>query len=129
VSAAPVEIALTPADLLLRARDQRTRGRFADARDSYERLLASYPDTEEGRAALVSLGQMNLVELRNPEAALRLFDRYAGLGGVLLEEALLGRVRALGRLGRRDAERDAIDTFLARFPESAHAAGLRAQRR
>ena len=42
--------------------------------------------------------------------------------------ALQGQASCLQRLGDREAERDAVERYLARFPSGRHAAALRARR-
>jgi hypothetical protein len=114
-------------ELLSRAREQRAQGRYADAASSYRRLIGLYPKSDQARASLVSLGELELSQLGNASAALAFFDGYLKTGGVLSQEARYGRIRALRKLGRIDEERAGIVAFLSDYPESVQAASLRAR--
>jgi tetratricopeptide (TPR) repeat protein len=117
------------AELLSRARSLRSSGRYSEAAGAYQRLLGSYPKSAEARAALVSLGELQLSQLGNPAAALRSFDAYLAGGGSLKQEARYGRIRALRQLGRRTEARQASDDFVRDYPGSAQAKSLRDQQR
>ncbi|MFZ5895370.1 MAG: PEGA domain-containing protein [Myxococcota bacterium] len=117
----------TPAELLTRARSARAAGRYADAARQYRQLLQVFPQSDEARVSLVSLGELSLSELGDARAALQSFDAYLKHGGGLTQEARYGRIRALGRLGRRGEERSAIESFLNDYPKSVQAASLRAK--
>ncbi len=118
----------SPRELLAAARERRTRGDVAGAASAYRELLARHGESPEATAALVAFGELQLGELADPSGALATFDRYLARGGALDEEASFGRIRAYRALGRARAERDAIDTFLARFPGSALTTTLEARR-
>lgn len=94
-------------ELLRRAQDQLGAGRATEATQAYRELVARYPASAEGRAALISLGRLALDEGRTEEA-LGDLDRYLRGGGPLAEEARTWRIEALRRLGRfrRRARRD-----------------------
>jgi len=129
-SRAPAPAAVTsgdppPAELLAQARVLRGAGRYADAAATYQRLLRAHPRSAEARAALVSLGELQLSQLAEPAAALRSFDAYLAGGGSLAQEARYGRIRALQQLGRSEAARDATAAFLRDYPGSAQARSLR----
>lgn len=128
-SAAPALATGRPAaaNLLARARELRGEGRYAEARDTYLELEAAHPSSAEAHAAFVSLGDIELSQLGDAASALRAFEAYLSTGGVLSEEASFGRIRALEALGRGAEARAAIDAFLAEFPASLHAPGLRRQ--
>jgi len=114
-----------PAELLSRARAQRGAGRYADAAAPYQRLVRVHPRSAAARAALVSLGELQLSRLAAPAAALRSFDAYLAAGGSLTQEARYGRIRALQQLGRSEAAREATAAFLRDYPGSAQARSLR----
>jgi len=114
----------TPAALLAQARSLRGAGRYADAAAAYQRLIGAHPRSAEARASLVSLGELQLSQLAEPAAALRSFDAYLAAGGALAQEARYGRIRALRRLGRADAAREATAAFLRDYPGSAQARTL-----
>jgi tetratricopeptide (TPR) repeat protein len=106
--------------LLLEARRLRTLKKYHFAKRTYERLVRQYPDSAEARAACVSLGLILLGPLHKAAAALRWFDRYLALGrgGVLAQEALYGRIRALRKLGRIKGEKAALKRFLQKYPKA-----------
>jgi hypothetical protein len=82
----------------------------------YRAVYAGGPRTPEGRAALVSLGDLLLSDLGDPNGALAAFDEYLSRrGGDLTRRAAYGRIRALRALGRDADERAAAHVFLARY--------------
>jgi ferric-dicitrate binding protein FerR (iron transport regulator) len=113
-------------DLLGRARALRTQGAFREAAEAYRAAYASDPRGAEGRTALVALGGLLLSELNDPAGALAAFDGYLSeRKGALAQEAEFGRIRALRALGRYDAEKAAIQSFLGAHPEGPDAQVLR----
>lgn len=114
-----------PRGLLLRAQTLRSKGDFAGASLAYEQLIRSHPDSGEGRAALVSLGELSLSQLGAPQKALSSFERYLRDGGPLSQEASYGQIRALRALGREDEARTWGRKFVAKYPDSAQAVSLR----
>jgi predicted TPR repeat methyltransferase len=93
---------------------------------TYRELIRLHPRSSAARTVLVSLGQVELA--KRPAAALRSFDRYLEGGkGVLREEASYGRIRALRRLGRREAERAGIERHLIDHPNGMYVAQLRSR--
>jgi TolA-binding protein len=116
------------ADLLRQALELRGRGRFPEAAQVYGKLVAAHPGSQEARAALVSLGDLQLSRLNSAAAALRSFDSYlAGGDRALQQEAEYGRIRALRALGRAAEEQSAIERLLARYPSGVHADSMRAR--
>jgi hypothetical protein len=124
--AAPAPAA-SAAALLSQARELRAAGRFAEARSAYARLVAQHPRSDEARAALVSLGELQLTQFGDARAALKSFDSYLRSGGGLAQEARYGRIRALRKLGRHAEERAAIERFVADYPRSVQSSSLRAR--
>ncbi len=120
---------MSSAQMLSAAQDLRASGQLAQAVTLYRRLVASYPGKPEARAALLSLGALELGSLSNPAAALGHYQRYLNLGGPLAQEASFGKIRALQRLGRAREAQQAIEEFTNRYPNSAQAATLRDQMR
>jgi TolA-binding protein len=117
--------ASSPDTLLREAQDAFAAKDTAGARRKYQALIRQHPRSAEARAARVSLGRIELAGGR-ARRALTLFDRYLdSAGGNLRREAELGRIEALGKLGRPDAERVAIERFLAKHPSTVHAQRLR----
>jgi hypothetical protein len=116
------------ADLLRQALELRGRGHFPEAAQVYGKLVAVHPGSQEARAALVSLGDLQLSRLHNASAALRSFDAYLASGErALQQEAEYGRIRALRALGRAAEEQSAIEHLLARYPAGVHADSMRAR--
>jgi tetratricopeptide (TPR) repeat protein len=117
-SARPLE---TAAELFRRANQERRSGSAQRAARLYRLLQQRHPDSREASASRLALARLLLDRLGDAEGALRLFDAYLAGGGVLSQEALLGRALALGQLGRTADERAAWESFLARYPDSVHA--------
>ncbi|HWA72601.1 MAG TPA: tetratricopeptide repeat protein [Polyangiaceae bacterium] len=106
------------AALLDEARQKLVHGDARGARESYQRLRASYPASGEATTVLVTLGKLEL-DLGEPKRAFAAFDTYLKRGGPLAPEALSGKIRALRALGRAAEERAAIEEYLSR-----HASGF-----
>jgi tetratricopeptide (TPR) repeat protein len=115
----------TPASLLQEARELRADGRFADASSIYRRLLREHAGSAEARAALVSLGELQLSQLGDANGALKSFAAYLRAGGALAQEASYGKIRALRALGRNTEAQQAVAAFLSAYPQSVQAAALR----
>ncbi len=121
-----VPVAVPTADeLLARARELRSSARYREAGAAYQQLLKVHPNSAEARAALVSLGELQLSQLGSPAAALRSFDGYLVGGGALTQEARYGRIRALRQLGRTTEAQRASEEFVRDYPGSAQARSLR----
>jgi anti-sigma factor RsiW/TolA-binding protein len=88
--------------LVALALSHRKAGMYPMAAETYRTLIRKHGGSAAAKNALVSLGQLELVELARPKEALNQFERYLTLapGGLLAEEARLGRVRAYARMGR-----------------------------
>lgn len=125
VSRVEVSTAPSAAALLARARTLRSAGRYAEAGSAYRALMRVHPRSAEARAALVSLGELQLSQLGSPAAALRSFDAYVAGGGSLTQEARYGRIRALRQLGRTAEAQRASEEFVRDYPGSAQAKFLR----
>lgn len=112
-------------DALSRAQTLRSAGRLLDAAEEYRRLIAQHASAPEARAALLSLGHLELQSLGRPGAALDHFERYLDGGGQLSQEASFGRIQALQRLGRNAEAERATVMFLQDYPDSVQAESLR----
>ena len=110
----------TARELLLRAQALRSTGEWDAVADSYRELIEKYPSSNEARASLVSLGEILLEKLDNPTQALIRFNTYlhSTTHGSLAQEALYGKTCALRALGRLEAEKEALQLFLERFPSA-----------
>jgi hypothetical protein len=108
----------------------RAQGDFRGAAVVYRAVVAAGPRSTEGRTALVSLGELLLSELGDPDGALAAFDDSLSLrGGALTRQAAYGRIRALHALGRGPEERAAARVFLTHFRTGPEADALRLQLR
>jgi hypothetical protein len=114
------------AELLSNARALRSLGKLRESAEAYGQLEATYSDSAEAHAALVSLGDLEL-SLGDGAAALEAYDAYVAKGGALAEEAGFGRIEALRLLGKASEERRAIASFLKSYPSTLHAEALRAR--
>jgi hypothetical protein len=121
---APVAPAAVPPDAPVASAEALPAGEKAAA--LYRAVYAGGPRTPEGRAALVSLGELLLSDLGDPNGALAAFDEYLSRrGGDLTRRAAYGRVRALRALGRDAEERAAAHVFLARYRSGPDADAVR----
>ncbi|MFO8070495.1 MAG: FecR domain-containing protein [Polyangia bacterium] len=112
-----------PVELLERAQRLRERGEHRRAARALRELLRRFPDSGEASSSLVSLGRMELDLLGDPASALGRFERYLERypHGPLALEALWSKARALRLQRRVDAERRALERFVARFPGALQA--------
>lgn len=103
------------------ANDKRRSGDLTGALAGYADLVARFPASREAATARALRGRI-LLEQHDARRALTEFDAYLASGrGELREEALVGRARAFGLLGRTDSERTAWETLLSSYPSSASA--------
>ncbi|MEM9067894.1 MAG: tetratricopeptide repeat protein [Myxococcota bacterium] len=111
--------------LFERANAARRAGERAQAIRLYRQVIRIEPRGERGLTSRVNLGR--LLFRGQPRAALRQFQAYlrARPSGALAEEALVGKARALGRLGRGAEELEVWRELLRRFPNSVHTARAR----
>jgi hypothetical protein len=111
------------ADEFRKAGQLRRAGAAAEAAMSYQTLRGICPGSSEELAARVLAGRIYLDRLSSPMLALSAFDSYlaAAPHGALLEDAVIGRALALGRLHRSADEIAAWEDLLATFPDSLYA--------
>jgi TolA-binding protein len=115
------------ATVFSRGSDALRRGDYAAARAEFRGLQARHPGTLQARASYAILGRLSL-DQGDYAGALRSFDAYlAAGGGPLVEEAMVGRGRALEGLGRSSDEASAWAALLSAFPASSHAPYARAR--
>ncbi|HVW23758.1 MAG TPA: hypothetical protein VHC69_00210 [Polyangiaceae bacterium] len=124
----PAAPEVTPASLLAAARQALREQRWADAGDSYGKIIDGFPSTPEAHTVLVSLAKLELDHLGQPAAALQHLDTYLAHGGPLALEAKLAKVKAYRLLGRSSDEAAAIDDVLAAHPSGLEAEQLRQRR-
>ena len=105
------------------ARECRLERDWSCAAERYRLIGKHYPDRPAARSSLVFLAEIELDHLGHPGTALELFGEYRQKAskGPLDEEAAFGACRALRRLGRRSAEKQALEGFVAGYPSSVNA--------
>jgi TolA-binding protein len=110
--------------LLFGAQAARTARDFEKAASLYKKLIETYPSSNEATISLVSLGEIKLEKLNDPNTALELFNRYLrGRGkGALAPEALFGKSLAERALGRIEKEQETLELILKRFPSAVQTA-------
>jgi TolA-binding protein len=114
----PARPARSAAALFLAANEARRTRAFDDAGRLYQELQRRFPGSPEAALSFLSLGDLFLSR-GHVAAALGQFEGYLASGdSALAEEALVGRARALARLGRTVEEQVAWQTLLARYPHS-----------
>lgn len=117
--AAPKE-PLSATKLFADANQARRAGDVGRATGLYHLLQEQYPGSPEASLSRVTLALLQL-DGGDAQAALAGFERYlSGSSRGLEAEALVGRARALGRLGRRDAEVSAWREVERRYPRSIY---------
>jgi TolA-binding protein len=106
--------------LLTEARKCLIHKKWKCAEARYNQLQRYYPRSAEAVTSLISLAQLKLNRLGMPEQALAHFRAYlkAMPSGPLAEEAAYGISLAYRKLGRRNSERKALQTFVKRYPKS-----------
>ncbi len=113
--------------LFSQANSARRQGEHARATALYRDLLDRHSDAAEASATRAALARL-LLDDGDAAAALPLFETYLRSGDpALREEAMVGRARALERLGRPADERAAWSALLKGYPQSIHAARAHAR--
>ncbi len=116
----PMKATTSSAKLFAAANQARRVGDVGRASGLYRRLQAQFPRSPEAELSRVTLALLQL-DSGDPQSALVGFERYlAGSSRALEAEALVGRARVLGRLGRRDLERLAWQEVRRKFPRSIY---------
>ena len=97
---------------------------------TYRQLIARYPNTNEGRAAVVALGDIELTMLNRPRDALASYELYLDSGIKTLElEALYGKARALRMLGRTADEKRVLSRLTHQYAGTPQARNASARLR
>jgi anti-sigma factor RsiW len=108
------------AKLFGEANQARRAGDIARASGLYHVLQEQFPGSAEADLSRVTLALL-LLDGGDAQGALSGFERYlAGSSRGLEAEALVGRARALGRLGRRDLEASAWQEVRRKYPRSIY---------
>jgi hypothetical protein len=107
-------------ELFSRANQARRDGKATEAVRLYRALQERFSGTSEELVSRVTLGRLLLDRLGDSRGALVQFNSYLASpgGGVLREEAMVGRALSLGRMGRAAEERAAWQALLDAFPKS-----------
>lgn len=107
-------------ELFSRANQARRDGKTTEAVRLYRALQERFSGSSEELVSRVTLGRLLLDRLGDSRGALVQFNSYLASpgGGVLREEAMVGRALALGRMGRTAEERAAWQALLDTFPKS-----------
>jgi hypothetical protein len=118
----PIDDVTTSASLFASANAARRHGAHAVAISQYRLLERRFPASEEAATAHVSLALLLLDQAGDAQGALAEVDRYLAdqPHGSLREESLTTRARALGKLGRRDEEKQAWSNLLREYPDSLY---------
>jgi TolA-binding protein len=108
------------AKLFAEANQARRAGDIGRASGLYHLLQDQFPGSAEADLSRVTLSLL-LLDSGDAQGALIGFERYlAGSSRGLEAEALVGRARALGRLGRRDLEASAWQEVRRKYPRSIY---------
>jgi hypothetical protein len=108
------------AKLFAEANQARRAGDIGRASGLYHLLQDQFAGTSEAELSRVTLALL-LLDSGDAQGALVGFERYLAGGSSGLEaEALVGRARALGRLGRRDLEAKAWQEVQRKYPRSIY---------
>ena len=110
---------LTAEQLFSNGNRARREGQNARAIALFQQLQQRFPGSAEAQLSRLSLGRVWLAQGR-AQQALEQFSSYLAGGGPLTEEALLGKARALGALGRFGEERAVWQTLQRSFPNSVY---------
>lgn len=117
------------ADLLRQANQLRGERKWQAAAAMYARVMREYPGTPAASAARIAVADLKLHHLGDAEGAQKLYAaaQQEEPRGALSEEAAWGMVEAHRARGDAAAERDALRSFLQRFPNSALAGRARSR--
>lgn len=109
-------------ELFVQARAAAMRGEHAAAAALYTTLEQRFAASDQAHVARVLLGRLYLERLGDARAALAQFDAYLKQGGANRPEALLGRARALRKLGREREEIATLRELVDAYPDSLYVA-------
>ncbi len=111
---------VSAAKLFGEANQARRSGDVGRASGLYHLLQDQFPGSPEADLSRVTLALL-LLDSGDAQGALSGFERYLASSSRGLEaEALVGRARALGRLGRRDLETSAWQEVQRKYPRSIY---------
>jgi tetratricopeptide (TPR) repeat protein len=126
---APHQHSFTPADLLARANELRSHAHWAKAAQTYEHAVRISPRSNEAYAASVAAAVLYREKLHDPRRAVRLFQRALTTNptGPLAQEARWGLAASFAQLGQKQAESEALRSFLQHHPDSVLAPQAKAR--
>jgi hypothetical protein len=109
--------------LLHTAQEARMHQKWQDAAKAYRQVLSLHGNEPDAVVVLVSLAQIELKHLQQPEAALGHFKAYLARNrhGALAAEATFGCATAYRALGRLDDEKLALRELISNFPSDVNA--------
>lgn len=120
-SGEPGEPRVSAKDLLNQISLLRQQKDWVQMSITYRRLIRNHRRSPQAGLAMVSLGNLLLEKLDDPEEAIHWFDVYLKTkNGALAPEALFGKAKALRRLGNRRAELAVLQEVVKRYPESLY---------
>jgi TolA-binding protein len=127
-SAASISRTSDATSMFTQANATRRSGDLRRAVGLYRALRSRFPESNQALLSALSEGDL-LLALSDLDGALLAYDAYLSRqpAGTLTEEALFGRARCLGRLGRTAEEKQTWEELAHRFPRSVYrpAAGRR----
>jgi TolA-binding protein len=113
-------VSANAADLFAAASRARAVGDLSRAIALYRELQATFPSSAETKLSWFSLAQVYL-KVDQPARAVAQYDAYFASGdATLVEEAIIGKARALSRLGRREEERALWQSLLREHADSEY---------
>ncbi|MCP4601147.1 MAG: hypothetical protein GY847_11585 [Proteobacteria bacterium] len=107
-------------DFLNAARKCRIEKDWNCAVDNYYKVVTGFPGRPEASTALVTIAQIQLRNLNQPQKALNNFRLYRKQkpSGPLASEALYGISKALSKIGNNDEEIRVLEQFLKQHPSN-----------
>ena len=114
-------------ELIQVARECRKQRKWKCAESAYEKVTQLYPTHREAKTVLLSLAEIRLDYLNQPQKALSAYELYLFTTpeGPLAQEALYGKIKSLSALGKKGGEENALRVFLKKYPTSVHAPNAR----
>lgn len=109
-----------------RARQARLRGDTLGEASAYEELLSRFPKHRSAGLAAFELARLRMEKLGDVAGAIALLERLANGGGPLREDTLARLARAYARTGRSSDCSRVKASYLASYPQGAHARALEA---
>jgi TolA-binding protein len=106
-------------DLLKHATEARAQGNAEEALTLFRQLQRDFPASREALISRISAAKLLLQQGRAADAV-KQYDAYLASGGILNEDALYGRARALEAAGRRADAKATWRDLLSNYPGSVY---------